>query len=344
MKRNILLTIFLMLTLMLTFGQKANKEELPFGVNLAGAEFGHGSIMPGVVNVDYFYPTIAEFDYWKLKGLTLLRIPFKWERIQHELNGELTKDEVALIEYLLDEAVKRDMQVILDLHSYCRREVNHKYRIIGEDSLSIENLTNFWGQLAKQLNGHKGIYGYGLMNEPHDMTLLTPWAKIAQACITEIRKQDSTTAIIVGGDSWSSAYRWMQASDNLKNLYDPANNLIFEAHVYFDEDASGQYRRSYDEEKTNPFIGIERASPFANWLKENNLRGFIGEYGVPANDERWLVCLDNFLAYLQQQGINGTYWAAGARWKKYNLSVHPLENYSRDQPQTKILTKHLTTK
>ncbi|MCD7971544.1 MAG: hypothetical protein LUG18_02595 [Candidatus Azobacteroides sp.] len=63
---------------------------LPFGVNLAGAEFGHGSKMPGEVSIDYFYPTIEDLDYWQAKGLTLLRVPFKWERIQHQLNGELT--------------------------------------------------------------------------------------------------------------------------------------------------------------------------------------------------------------------------------------------------------------
>src|ERR1035437_6535845 len=344
MKKYILLSLILLSASMLTFSQKTNKESLPFGVNLAGAEFGHGSIMPGAVNVDYFYPTVEDFDYWKSKGLTLLRIPIKWERIQHEINGELNKDEVAQLKYLLDEAGNRNMQIILDLHNFCRRDINNKSYIIGQDSLTIENLSNFWGQLSKQLKGHKSIYAYGLMNEPCRMLTTTPWVKIAQACIFEIRKQDQTTPVMVGGDSWSSADRWMEVSNELKNLYDPSNNLIFEAHVYFDEDASGIYRSSYDEEKANPFIGIERLRPFVKWLKENNLRGFIGEYGVPADDERWLVCLDNFLAYLQQQGINGTYWAAGAKWNKYILSVQPTNNYKLDQPQTKILTKYLKTK
>ena len=342
MKKLLLLLSILISTF--GFSQKTNNELLPFGVNLAGAEFGHGSPIPGIIDVHYFYPTVQDFDYWKSKGLTLLRVPFKWERIQHEVDGKLNKDEVAKIKFLLNEAEKRDLKIILDLHNYGRRKVNNKNRIIGEDSLSIENLANFWGQLSKELSGHKAIYGYGLMNEPHDMLESTPWVKIAQGCILEIRKQDSKTPIIVGGNHWSSAERWLLVSDNLKNLYDPENNLIFEAHVYFDEDGSGVYRRGYDEEKANPFIGIERTRPFVKWLKDNNLRGFVGEYGIPADDQRWMACLDNLLAYLQQQRVNGTYWAAGAKWNKYILSVHPSNNYGSDKPQVNVLTKYKTTK
>jgi len=74
----------------------------------------------------------------------------------------------------------------------------------------------------------------------------------------------------VGGDSWSSAERWMEFNDNLKYLYDPSNNLVFEVHVYFDIDASGTYKKSYEEELTNSYIGIERIQPFIKWLNENN--------------------------------------------------------------------------
>jgi endoglucanase len=318
---------------------------LPFGVNLAGAEFGHGSKMPGEVNKDYFYPTKADLEYWKSKGLILLRVPFKWERIQHEPLGELTKSEVKVMKEMLKEAEKLDLKIILDLHNYGRRKAGDKARILGEEQLPIEVLSDFWSKLATELKGYtKSVYGYGLINEPFNMLESAPWVKIAQASILEIRKVDTKTPIIVGGNHWSSAYRWLELSDELKYLYDPSNNLIFEAHIYFDEDGSGVYKRSYDEEKAHEYIGVQRLSPFITWLKKNNLRGFVGEYGIPANDERWLTCLDHMLAYMQEQGVNGTYWAAGARWNKYILGVQPQNNYSEDMPQIKILTKYLETK
>lgn len=343
MKKNTLILIVFIL-----FSHSAPAQEktgYPFGVNLAGAEFGHGSRMPGQVGQDYFYPTTADLEYWKSKNLKLIRVPFKWERIQHDVYGEITKDELSAMKSLLKEAEKQDMQVILDLHNYGRRKIGKNDYIIGSDSLPIETLSNFWGQLSKELKNYtKSIYGYGLMNEPHDMIDTVPWTKIAQACILEIRKNDAQTPIIVGGNHWSSADRWLNVSDDLKYLYDPAHNLIFEAHVYFDEDGSGVYRRSYDEEKANPYIGVERARPFVKWLKEHNFKGFIGEYGIPDNDERWMICLDHFLAYLQEMKINGTYWAAGAKWNNYILSVQPTDNYKTDKPQLKMLQKYLNTK
>jgi endoglucanase len=339
MKKNLI--VLFLLSVLFTFAQ----NELPFGVNLAGAEFGHGSKMPGEVNKDYFYPTTADLDYWKSKDLILLRVPFKWERIQHETFGELTKAEVDVMKKMLKEAEKRGLLIILDLHNYGRRKVDDQSYIIGDDKLPIEALADFWGKLAQELQGYtKSIYGYGLMNEPHDMLESTPWTKIAQACITEIRKVDTKTPIIVGGNHWSSAYRWKEVSDELKFLYDPSNNLIFEAHIYFDEDGSGVYRHSYDEEKAHEYIGVERLYQFVTWIKENGFRGFVGEYGIPADDERWMICLDHMLAYMQEQGINGTYWSAGARWNNYILGVQPANNYKEDMPQIEIITKYLKTK
>lgn len=328
-----------------TFGQQTDEHFLPFGINLAGAEFGHGSKMPGEVNIDYFYPTTKDLDYWKSKGLILVRVPFKWDRIQHNIFGKLTSKEIKVMKNMLKEANRRDMKVVLDLHNYGRRKIEGNNYIIGHDSLPIEAFATFWGELAKEMKGYENsIYGYGLMNEPHDMLKSTPWIRIAQAAIFEIRKHDMKTPIIVGGNHWSSADKWKDVSDELKYLYDPAHNLIFEAHVYFDEDASGVYRHSYDKEKANLYIGVERLRPFVKWLKENNLKGFIGEYGIPSDDERWMRCLDYMLDYMQKQGINGTYWAAGARWNKYILGIHPIDNYTKDAPQVKILRKYLWTK
>ena len=322
----------------------AVRRSEPFGVNLAGAEFFHKK-MDGVgrFGKDYFYPTTRELDYWKSKGLTLIRLPFKWERIQRTLSGPLNEEEITYIGYLLDEADRRGMKILLDMHNYGRRSDNGKNRIIGDSTLSASLFAGAWKKIAERVGAHPALYGYGLMNEPHDMLDSVPWVRIAQVAIDEIRKVDTKTAIVVGGNHWSSAMRWQEVSDGLKNLRDASDNLIFEAHCYFDNDASGIYRRSYDEEGAYPNIGVDRARPFVEWLEANHLRGFIGEYGVPGNDGRWLECLRNFLDYLSRHNVNGTYWAAGARWNNYILSVHPEEDYSKDRVQLKVLTEYLQT-
>lgn len=321
-------------------------EHIPglFGVNLAGAEFdqntGEGE---GRLNIDYHYPTPIELDYWHSKGLNLIRLPFKWDRIQREAGGSLSADEVDYIKYLLQEADARGMKIILDMHNYCRRNYEGEVRVIG-DRLTPQHFGQFWAEMARNLKDQPAIYGYGLCNEPHDMLLSCPWTRIAQVAIDSIRSVDMENTIIVGGDSWSSSERWQKMNYGLEALVDPADNLMYEAHCYFDSDGSGTYRYDYDREGVYPNIGVERAKPFVEWLKQNGKRGFLGEYGVPEDDPRWLVCLDLFLDYLAENGVGGTYWSAGAHWGDYILSIQPRDNFTKDRPQLEILTKYPRTK
>jgi rhamnogalacturonyl hydrolase YesR len=312
----------------------------PFGVNLAGAEFDEKN-MPGEYNKHYTYPTAKELDYFKSKGLTLIRLPFKWERLQPELYGKLNDNELSCLKTFVSAAEDRQMCVILDLHNYGRRFVNGTKWIIGENGLTVDHFADLWKRIAFEMKEYTNIYGYGLMNEPHDLKESVTWFEMAQAAINAIREIDGKTTIVVAGDDWSSAERWIEKSDTLKYLMDPGDNLLFEAHVYFDKDASGSYKKSYDDEECFPEKGIERVRPFAQWLKENGRKGFIGEYGVPHNDKRWLETMDIFLAYLQKEGINATYWAAGPWWGNYTLSIHP--NNGNNRPQMKIVEKYLFT-
>jgi len=311
-------------------------SQKPFGVTLAGAEFGVPNF-PGTYETHYIYPNAAELDYYKSKDLNLIRLPFSWERIQPVLGGELDPTELNRIKGFLQAARNRNMGVILDLHNYGRYYLNGTEEIIGSPNVSSAHITDLWTKLSSELKDYSEIWGYGIMNEPHDMLPSTPWFDIAQEIINGIRTADPDTRILVGGDSWSSAEFWPLASDNLKNLSDPSNNLTFEAHCYFDNDSSGRYDQSYDDEGGYPDKGIDRVTPFLDWLETNNLNGFVGEYGVPS-DERWLTVLDNMLNHLDSKGINGAYWAGGPWWGDYNLSIEP-EN-GVDKPQMENVQKY----
>lgn len=324
--------------------QASRCDRRPFGVNLAGAEFYHKKMDgAGRFNIDYHYPTTRELDYWASKGMRLIRLPFKWERLQREVGGPLSTDELEYIRYLLREADARGMKILLDMHNYGRRNYMGRNRVIG-DTLQPAHFAGAWAAIARELRDEPAIYGYGLCNEPHDMLPDCPWVDIAQTAIDSIRAVDRRTAIVVAGNTWSSAERWPDINQGLESLRDPSDNLIYEAHCYFDRDASGIYRKGYDEEGAYPTIGIDRARPFVDWLKKYGKRGMFGEYGVPADDPRWLECLDLFLDYLARNGVEGTYWAGGARWNKYILGVHPEQDYTVDRPQVAIMAKYPTTR
>jgi hypothetical protein len=81
------------------------------------------------------------------------------------------------------------------------------------------------------------------------------------------------------------------------NVVDPARNMVFEVHQYFDYNSSGS--ANYENDQINPFvardfaqigtnanpnninIGVERLTAFTNWLKQHNVRGFLGEFALP---------------------------------------------------------------
>lgn len=320
-----------------SFASQLNDNDVPFGVNLACGDF--GSVFPGEYNTHYTYPTDNDLVYWQKKGLMLVRMPFRWERLQHNPGGELWCHDVNKIKEFVSAAEKRGMMVLFDMHNYCRRYDDGKELMIGTDALSYESYGQFWRMFAEEFKGFSNIYGYGLMNEPHDLPKTVSWHHMAQTAIDSIRTVDTKTAIVVGGYHWSSARRWKHMSDDLKTLRDKSNNLVFEAHCYFDFDGSGTYKFTYEQEEGTPDRGIELVRPFVEWLKENNLKGLIGEYGIPEEDPRWLETLDRFLSYLRDNNVPALYWASGPWWDDAVMTI-PTYRGGKEKPQVKVMEKY----
>ena len=299
------------------------------GVNLCGAEFGDKKL-PGKYDTDYIYPSVESLNYYKSKGLLLIRLPFRWERIQQTLNGPLDQEELKRLDVFVQGAGKRGMKVIPDIHNYGR----YHGKLVGSADVPNAAFKDLWQKLATHYRKEDAIFAYGLMNEPHDMKGL--WPATAQAGVDGVRTADQTHAILVPGDGWSSAKDWRKNNEKL-DIKDPAGKIVYEAHVYFDHDNSGAYKGSYEAEKAYPMIGVDRMKPFVEWLKEKQAHGFVGEFGVPADDPRWIEVLTNFTNYLDEVGLEGTYWAGGPWWGNYRLSIEPQKG--KDRPQMKVMER-----
>ncbi len=304
------------------------------GVNLAGAEFGEDNL-PGVYGRDYTYNSEATFRYFAAKGLNLIRLCLRWERLQPVLLGPLDAENLGYLRQNLDWARSSGASVILDIHNFGRH---------GGAITAAADLADVWRRLSTEFRHEPVVYGYGLMCEPHDLGD-ADWKTISQTALMAIRRNGDEKLVLVPGDDWSSAYRWEDAHGPEGWIVDPSKNFRYEAHLYFDSDESGGYTASYDEELAHnpelPGIARTRLAPFLAWCRANGVEGFLGEYGVPDTDSRWLPILDDLLTALDDAEFDGTYWAAGEWWGDYPLSVQPHGNFNADRPQMAVLERHL---
>ena len=281
------------------------------GVNMDGAEYSWGS-----------FPSLADLEAVKSEGVNLVRLPIAWEMMQPTLNGPLSSAYLAGLEGFLSNAASLGIQVIVDLHNSGTYNLNWaadaaaNYGIvapnqadaskIGTAAVPISAFANFWQQLATALDGNPAVAGYDIMNEPNNMPSPSTWPTAAQAAVNAIRTVDMKTPIMVEGDEWASAQYWQVYNANLR-ITDPANNIIYEGHQYFDN-GSGSYTETYAQAGDTANTGVQEVSPFLQWLQTNNYKGYIGELGVPTNNPQWIPLLNNVLNTIQADHVPATPW------------------------------------
>lgn len=329
--------VFLCIWMVFSSQLKAQTDPFLLGMTLGGGEINENQL-PGNLNEHYQYPTEEEIDYYHQKGFRLITIPFRWERVQKNLGGDLDYGEIGEIRKVVTWASNRNMQVILSMYNSGRYRKYGVDYIVGSFSVSRQDFADCWNKIANAFAGYPNIYGYNLMSEPHDMQAFD-WQTTAQWAISSIRQADRRSRIIISGNNYAAAESWPDYSDALKYLNDPQDKLVYNAHCYFDNDFTGKYLFSYDQNQAWDSTGIQRAMPFVQWLKQNNKKGMIGQFGVPDTDARWLNIMDKFLQYLKSENVTAQYSSSGKKLSGNPVSTYPLASVER--PQIKTLQSFL---
>lgn len=329
----ILLAVFLSFTNSVS---RCQTDNFKIGINLCGAEFGFDNL-PGTINKDYTYPTEKEIDYFANKGFKIMALPFRWERIQHKINGELDTAELQEIKNFIRKCSNYNVQVSLTMQNFAVYHSVSGDLPLGSRHLSYNAFKDVWKKIAIALAEFQNVYGFDIMNEPRQI-FGKKWFKAAQHAIDGIREVDTVTHIIVDGENSSFTYDWKFDNHRLRKLKDPIDKIIYDAHCYFDYDHSGTYDNKFDR-SIDANMGVEKVKPFVDWLKKYKKKGIIGEFGVPDNNNKWLEVMDNFLAYIYSNGISANYWAGGPWWNDYPLSIQPVNG--KERPQMSVLQKYL---
>lgn len=276
------------------------------GVNISGGEFNQTTV-PGVYGTNYIYPSNAELDYFSSKGMTCVRVPFSWERMQPAPNGPLDPSELSRLDSVVAAATARKLWTIIDPHDYGAYQ-NVTIGVPGGYPNSM--FADFWSRLAAHYANNSKVV-FGLMNEPvgSSMTPAT-WAATAQAAINAIRAARANNLILVPSTYWEHPVNFVQLNANaMISITDPANNFSYEVHQYLDYDGSG----------THPdYLSVSDAvatlSGFTSWLLQNHRTAFLGEIGV-TSAQGALADLSAMLQYMHNNSAAWTgfaYWTAGA--------------------------------
>jgi endoglucanase len=245
--------------------------------------------------------------------------------------------------------------VVLDAHNYMRYNDPSMQpssgSVIGNTSdtkaATTKDLAAFWGELSMRFISNPNVI-FGIMNEPHDM----PTALVLQndqAMIDAIRQAGAQQLILVPGNGFTGAQRWlnMTCSDDAQDcttnvdvftrIVDPLDNFAFDMHLYFDNDTSGTHQECTLDSPKNLF-------PVTEWLQENNYTAFLSEFGAGSTP----MCsetLNNTLTHLERSNVfvGWTYWSAGPLWGDYFMSVEPNEGPAAKSIWPEVLEPHVKT-
>jgi len=315
------------------------------GANLSGGDFG---TVPGTYEIDYTYPTKAEVDYYADHGFNALRLPFRWQRVQHDLYGDLDRvgdgtGDFERIQQLVKWITDRGMIAILDPHDYGGRTVDGVAAKVGSAKLPASALEDLWVRLANAFKDNGRVW-FDLMNEPADISA-ADWKAVAQSVTNAIRATGARNFLLVPGTDYSGAHSWVSSGNaaQMATFVDPANNFAFDVHQYLDADSSG---------KSGACVagaGASRLDPFIDWAKESpGRRGFLGEFagGDPAvpGQEQCAVELPALLAKAESSGVfvGWTAWGGGAWWEpSYIFRLDPEDRASPETNYMKLLTPRL---
>jgi endoglucanase len=318
--------------------RSAGPDRLAFaGVNLAGAEFGKAS---GRYGFDYAYPSPATIDYYARLGFNLIRVPFRWERLQPTLGAPFKGDEQARLAAVVAHASKKGQSVIIDPHNYARRRVEadgwKQEHFIGTDAVPVAAFADFWRRLATAFKDNPRVI-FGLMNEPAGIAV-DKWLPAANAAVASIRETGASHLILVPGVAYTGAHSWISSGNAAMGaLTDPSNHFAFEVHQYLDGDSSGTTPETVSET-----IGSERIRAFQDWARENRVKAVLGEFGA-AGTERSLAALRDLCRTLEENAdvwLGWVAWAGGSWWPEdYFFNLGPTKD-GRTRKQTEILADY----
>ena len=327
---------FSMLTALLSLSPFAHADVALKGINFSGGEFGNCNNPAAKYGFSYIFLDNDSIDSFRRSGMNVFRVPFCWERLQPAAMGALDKDELARIDKMVQYTTGLGAHIILDPHNFG----SYWKKPLASDS-DKQAFADLWKKLAAQYKNNDNVI-FGLMNEPISIPG-EQWISTANLAIAAIREAGAKNLILVPGIAWTGAHSWASTSYGTPNavttlnVVDSANHYAYEVHQYFDKDSSGTSATCVDEN-----IGVARIAEFEKWLRKNNKKAFLGEFGAGRNPTCF-AAVSNLLDELRKNSdiwLGWAYWNAGPWQDNYMFNI-PAKREQQPRTQMEVLNKFL---
>lgn len=164
-------------------------------------------------------------------NVSIVRMPFRWERMQRSMGGALDTTELGRLDAAVAAAGAAGLGVILDMHNFGAYFLDDGTQGVGQSiggsTVTSADFVDFWTKMSTHYAGNSNVVAYGLCNEPG---AATGWTTVSQAAVTAIRANSDTKLLMIAGPSGSiSDFLPFQAPW----ITDTASNFRYEAHQYF---------------------------------------------------------------------------------------------------------------
>lgn len=201
-----------------------------------GAEMGNSLI----ASYQDAWITETDLDYIAALGFNVIRLPFWYRNLQEE-DGSPRNNGFEKIDWLVANAWKRRIYVILDFHGVPGGQSEHQEtgRVRNKSDFwneeNIQRSIQIWQEVATHFKDNPGVAAYDLINEPTGAPSRDVLWNVYKSIYEAIRSIDHDHVITLEG-CWSGQVDGKSLDWGLDVLPDPRNfgwtNVVYQMHAY----------------------------------------------------------------------------------------------------------------
>ncbi len=157
-----------------------------------------GNALDAPKDTDWGY-TIQDdhFDIIKEAGFDSVRIPVRWsDHAGTRAPFTIDPSFMAEVEAIVDGALRRNLEVVLNVHHY--------EALYEQPAAELDRFVSLWSQIAEHFKHHPLALHFEILNEPRDALEGAILRDALSRAVATIRETNPARVLIIGGGDWNS--------------------------------------------------------------------------------------------------------------------------------------------